>query len=314
MTDPGPDRTALLLARLADTFPDQPAPLPSIVGAAHAERRRRRRRDALLVVAVLALGFSGGLAFEQLRPGGGAERSVDRIAGTARACDKGNPVPPSEPIPPGPDYPTNAAGQTFGSAIDNSPQPDLIAAIGDCGRTGYIASDRFAEPAPWIPGAGSSQPQSVPVYESDGVTQIDTFTQETGTPVAEGVTNPPEPTDGPDSDDLLGTWTVQIAGISAGGSEQYDTYRDLDLWIAFYRGGVVQVHNGCRDLGGGFSLESGSFAATDFNLEYGGAQECAREAPLTAILNNVRHVTQSRGRAYLHLENFRIGLNLTRAS
>lgn len=316
MTEPGPDRTALLLERLADTFPDQPAPLSSIVGAAHSGQRRRRRRNALLVVAVLALGFSGGLALEQLRPGDGAERTVDRIADTTpeRSCDKNNPVPPTEPIPRGPDYPTNAAGQTYGSAIDNSPQPDLIGAIGDCGRTGYIARDRFAEFPPWIPGAGSSQPQSVPVYESDGVTQIDTFTQDPGTPVADGVTNPPAPSDGPDSDDLLGTWTVQIAGIRAGGAEQYDTYRDLDLWVAFHRGSQVQVHNGCRDLGGRFTLESGAFATADFDLEYGGARDCAREAPLTAILDNVRHVTQSGGRTYLHLENFRIALSLTPAN
>jgi hypothetical protein len=66
--------------------------------------------------------------------------------------------------------------------------------------------------------------------------------------------------------------------------------------------------------GGRFTLKSGAFATTNFDLEYGGAQECAREAPRTTILDNVRHVTQSRGRIYLHLENFRIALSLTRAS
>lgn len=185
MTKPVPDRTALLLERLAESFPDQTAPLPSIIGAAHVERRRRRRRNGLLVGAVVAMGLSGGLAADQMGLGSGSERSTDQIADTPRpSCDKNNPVPPSDPIPSGPDYPTNAAGQTYGAAIDNSPLPDLVAAIGDCGRTGYVARDRFSEPPPGIPGAGSSEPLSVPVYESDGVTQIDTFTQEPGKPVA----------------------------------------------------------------------------------------------------------------------------------
>lgn len=36
-------------------------------------------------------------------------------------------------------------------------------------------------------------------------------------------------------------------------------------------------------------------------------------APLTAILENVRHVTQAGPRTYLHLEDFRIAVSLTPA-
>lgn len=310
MTDQD-DRTARLLEHLAATVPDGPAPLASLVSVAHAGRRRRRRRDAALAGAVLAVVLVCGAAMGRVLPGDDARRSTDRIADSAPPCDRSNPVPPSEPIPRGPDYPTNAAGQTYGSAVDSSPRPDLLAAVGDCGRTGYIVRDRLEEPPPWVPGAGSTAPRSTPVFESDGVTQIDTFTQDPGTTVADGVTNPPAPKDSPDAVDVLGDWTALIAGVRAGGKEQYDTFRDVDLRITFYPD-HVQVRDGCSDRGAGFSLEDGALALTSaFEVEYGNEPGCERSAPLTAILDNVRHVTQSDGRTYLHLENFRIAVVLT---
>lgn len=314
MTD---DTTTRLLERLAETVPDQPAPLATLLGAARAGRRRRARRNAALVVGALVLAVGAGAGFQQALPDDGTQRS-DRVADTGPdpsvlPCDKNNPVPPSEPIPRGPDYPTNATGQTYGRAMDNAPQPDLVSAIGDCGRTGYIERDRFEEPPPWVPGAGS-KPQSFPVYESDGITQIDTFTQDPGTTVADGVTNPPATSDGPDAADLQGRWTATIAGSSHGEKDAYDTYRDLDLWIAFYADDRIQVHDGCQTLDTGVTVERGAFTlASPFDLVLGGAHpDCEGSAPLTAILDNVRHVTQSGGRTYLHLADFRIALVLTR--
>lgn len=305
------DDTTRMLERLAETFPERPAPLPDLVRAARAGRRRRTRRNVALVAGALVLAGAGGIAAQQALPGD--ERSTDRIADTApdAPCDKQDPQPPSEPVPSGPDYPTNASGQTYGSARDNSRQPDLVAAIGDCGRTGYIERDAFGEQPPWEPGAGAPGPRSTPVYESDGLTRIDTFTQSPGTTVADGVTDPPAPVDGPDAVDVEGDWTALVAGISSGGEEQYDTFRDVDLRITFYRD-AVQVRDGCRDLGAGYNLEDGAFAlTTPFEIEYRTESGCERSAPLTAILENVRHVTQAGQRTYLHLEDFRIAVSLT---
>lgn len=306
------DDTTRMLERLAETFPERPAPLPELVRAAHEGRRRRTHRNVALAAGVLVLAGTAGVAGQQVLVGG-TERSTDRIADTApdAPCDKQDPQPPSEPVPSGPDYPTNASDQTYGSARDNARQPDLIAAIGDCGRTGYIERDAFGEPPPWEPGAGGVAPRSTPVYESDGLTRIDTFTQSPGTTVDDGVTDPPAPAGGADAIDVEGDWTALIAGISSGGKEQYDTFRDVDLRVRFYRSSV-QVHDGCRDLGAGYSLEDGAFAlTTPFEIEYRSEPGCERSAPLTAILENVRHVTQSGPRTYLHLENFRIAVSLT---
>jgi hypothetical protein len=308
MTD---DRTAQLLERLADTVPDRAAPLPSIVEAAHAGRRRRRRRDAVLVVTAVAVALGGGVALDRTLTRNGAERSVDRIADTTAPCDRSSPRAPTSPVPRGPDFPTNASGLTYGGHTDGR-MPDLVATIGTCGRTGYTYSADHDEPPPWVPGAGGSAPRVIPVYESDGVTQIDTFEQSPGTAVADGVTDPPAPADGPDAVDVRGDWTALVAGISNGGRQQYDTFRDLDLAIGF-DGDEVTAYDGCRTWTAGFGLEGGALTLTrSFAVEGGNDVGCRRAAPLPAILDNVRHVTQSRERTYLHLDNFRIAVSLTR--
>lgn len=127
-------------------MPERPAPLPELVQAAHAGRRRRTRRNVALAAGALVLVGAAGVAGQQVLPGG-TERSTDRIADTApdASCDKQDPQPPSEPVPSGSDYPRNASGQTYGSARDTSRQPDLVAAVGDCGRTGYIERDALSE-------------------------------------------------------------------------------------------------------------------------------------------------------------------------
>ncbi len=100
---------------------------------------------------------------------------------------------------------------------------------------------------------------------------------------------------------------------SSGGGEHYDTYRDLDLRLVF-RDSAVEAHDGCSNRAAGFTLEDGAFAmTTPFELELAGAPGCASAAPLAAILDNVRHLTQSGKRTYLHLENFRIAIMLSRA-
>lgn len=261
-------------------------------------RRKQAFAAAALAIAVL-------LSLD------GAEPSVDRVAATAATCDRSSPQPPSSLVPHGPDFPTNAAGLTYGGHTDGR-MPDLIATIGVCGRTGYTYTDDHEEPAPWVPDAGGSAPRAIPVHESDGVTRIDTFTQNPGTTVADGVTDPPAPTGGPDAADVLGQWTAVVAGIRSGGRDQYDTYRDLDLAIGF-DGDEVRAYDGCRTWTAGFVLEGGELTLTrPFAVEGGHAVGCPPAAPVPAIVENVQHVTQSGGRTYLHLADLRIALALTR--
>lgn len=89
-----------------------------------------------------------------------------------------------------PDYAVNANGQTYGTSGDaNYPEdyPDLIAVIGDSGKQGYVYREDFLgdlaaspEEAVEIENTirnGTYVPRSVKVYDSDGVTVIDTFTE-----------------------------------------------------------------------------------------------------------------------------------------
>lgn len=303
MTDDTTDTTRLL-ERLAATFPDQPAPLPTLVEAAHAGRRRRTRRTIALVAASGVLALGAGITVQQALPDDGARRS-DRVADSGEVCDRGAPRSPS-PVPQGPDYPTNASGLTYGAHSDEK-MPDLIAAMGVCGRTGYLRATDLEDPAPWVPGAGGTDGRILPLYESDGVTQIDTFEEGRG---GASSADPPAPT-GPDAAEVQGEWTALIAGISSGGTDQYDTFRDLDLSIAF-DGEDLRVFDGCRTWSSGFSLEDGELALSG---PFSAASDisCKRAAPLPQVLDNIRHVTESGKRIHLHLANSQIAVVLTRA-
>jgi len=74
----------------------------------------------------------------------------------------------------------NARGETFGVENDDG-TPDLVAVIATNGREGYAYDDELSEPQPKsLPEAlaqASAYPngRDVPVYESDGQTQIGTF-------------------------------------------------------------------------------------------------------------------------------------------
>lgn len=89
----------------------------------------------------------------------------------------------------GNDYPTTPDGRTFGTLPTGDEQglavsdlPDLIAAVGEQGRHGYITREAFmGGPAPSSPGEAlaaqeKAEAVTVPVYAEDGTTVIDTFT------------------------------------------------------------------------------------------------------------------------------------------
>jgi hypothetical protein len=309
--------TAQLLTRLAETFQERPAPLTSLLAAAREGRRRKNQRMSGLAAAAVALVAAGGTVTAQALIGDGGEHAPDVVAEPHQVteCDGKSVTKSPEQVPQGPDYPKNAAGLTYGGASRDGHSPDLLAVVGDCGRTGYVHATELDEPAPWSPGAGDSNPRTVKVYESDGTTQIDTFTTvagESGTPGEspdQGASRPP----GPNGADVEGDWSAVIAGIvNENGAEQYDTFRDLDLTVTFMDD-RVRVGDGCQMWEGGFELDGGAFSlTTSLDAVTVKATGCDRAAPLPAVVENVRLITRSGKRTYLHLANGRIVVSLTR--
>jgi hypothetical protein len=92
------------------------------------------------------------------------------------------------PVPtggPAPDYPRNAAGQTYGSAAEaGSPDqvPDLILVSLGQGRRGYVKKAELDPPdftnpedaVEWSRQNEGKPPRVITVYESDGTTAIGT--------------------------------------------------------------------------------------------------------------------------------------------
>lgn len=102
----------------------------------------------------------------------------------------------SPPAPKGPavtDWPVNARGMTYGSALQAmSPEdePDLIQVVATNGKVGYALRSDLNGPMPSTPQeavrqqpAAPGQNRVVPVYEADGVTKIGVFVIETGAPL-----------------------------------------------------------------------------------------------------------------------------------
>ncbi|MBN1459971.1 MAG: hypothetical protein JXA57_10560 [Armatimonadetes bacterium] len=82
-------------------------------------------------------------------------------------------------------WPTNERGQTYGTPQETAVgyhEPDLMRVLATNGKTGYALSADLAGPEPSSPEEAlewqaehGSEPRTIPVYESDGVTQIGVF-------------------------------------------------------------------------------------------------------------------------------------------
>ena len=92
-------------------------------------------------------------------------------------------------VPHKTDFDVNENGETFGSASDViyvEDEPDLMAALGDNGKEGYIRKSEAdggvsecstpEETVRKIEELTANGPRVINLYESDGVTVIDTFT------------------------------------------------------------------------------------------------------------------------------------------
>jgi len=95
-------------------------------------------------------------------------------------------------------YPTNAKGQTYGPNRPMAQEPDLIAATATNGRDGYVLRTDLEGPVPSTPAealrmqaAQAGKDRVIPVYESDGTTQIGVFVIGSGS-VTEVVAQPPD--------------------------------------------------------------------------------------------------------------------------
>ena len=92
-------------------------------------------------------------------------------------------------------YPVNQNGDTFGSATaaqDPSEEPDLIEVIANGGKKGYAYKSDLEEGSTfktpeqalaWQKSKGN-KPTIIPVYDSDGINRIGTFTHFPGAPEA----------------------------------------------------------------------------------------------------------------------------------
>lgn len=69
--------TTRMLERLAETFPEQPAPLSSLVTAARQGQRRKSRRVLAMAAASVALVLGGSAVVQQLVAGDASRPSVD---------------------------------------------------------------------------------------------------------------------------------------------------------------------------------------------------------------------------------------------
>lgn len=81
-----------------------------------------------------------------------------------------------------PSFPHNARGQTYGSsAFSKAPadDPDLILVVATNGQEGYVQAGDLNGPTPRTPEEAAAMsktpPRSIPVFLSDGQTQIGIF-------------------------------------------------------------------------------------------------------------------------------------------
>lgn len=92
-------------------------------------------------------------------------------------------------VPHKTDFEVNENGETYGTAGDliyYEDEPDLIAVVGNNGIEGYVRKTELEADTPSCPEEAvkmmeerkrnGNQPRVIDVYESDGVTVIDTFT------------------------------------------------------------------------------------------------------------------------------------------
>lgn len=147
--------------------PEVPDDMDARLRAALESERHRRRKHR----SVATLGLAAALTALVL---GGAA-----LAG---AFDADSPAPwPEPPLAAESVYPTNAAGETYGTHEPLVEQPDLMAAVGRHGVHGYLRRSDIIGTPPETPEEAEEMNKRglrgyrVPLYAADGVTVVGEF-------------------------------------------------------------------------------------------------------------------------------------------
>ncbi|MHB1342636.1 MAG: hypothetical protein ACYCX5_12895 [Coriobacteriia bacterium] len=128
-------------------------------------------RRLAVVLTLLALAVTAGIAFAMPNT---EQPDVGDADPDARMLV---PAAPSWNL-----WPTNERGQTYGKPQETSAgchEPDLMMVLATNGKVGYALSADLAGPEPSSPEEAvrwqaerGSEPRTIPVYESDGITQV----------------------------------------------------------------------------------------------------------------------------------------------
>ncbi len=147
---------------------------------ARRHRRHRRRLVAVVAVGVVAAALVTGVTIAA--ESGSHRQDADDLR-TTSATDLG------QSGSPGP-YPTNANGQTYGPNHPGAGTPELMLAHAERGENGYMYWSDLMGPVPgpgedeWFASTRGKQ-REVPLYESDGTTQVGVYVAGNGDETAE---------------------------------------------------------------------------------------------------------------------------------
>jgi hypothetical protein len=148
----------------------------SVMSEIRAQRPRRRRRRRRLVVTAVGLGAAAVALFAgaTIASESGSHRQHANDLRPNSVTDLGHSGSPSP-------YPTNASGQTYGPHHPGAGFPELMAAHASRGENGYLYWEDLMGPVSgpgeekWFLATQNQHRREVPLYESDGVTQVGVF-------------------------------------------------------------------------------------------------------------------------------------------
>lgn len=159
------------------------------------KRVRQPRKRRRVVVVAIAAGVAVAAMLGGVALAGGFHFASPPQPLNPAAIPGGSPQPPAAASSL---YPTNAKGQTYGPDLPMAEEPDLIAATATNGRDGYVLRTDLEGPVPSTPAealrmqaAAAGNDREIPVYESDGTTQIGVFVIGGGS-ATEDVAPPPD--------------------------------------------------------------------------------------------------------------------------
>lgn len=179
-THPTDDERGMEAEEFAQLLPAPPVQEPSedrlrelrrcVMGEIRAQRPRRRRRLAVTAVGLgaAAVALFAGVTIASESGSHRQDANDLRPNFNTSMGHSGSPSP----------YPANANGQTYGPNHPGAGFPELMAAHASRGENGYMYWEDVMGPVPgpgeenWFLATQNRRRREVPLYESDGVTQV----------------------------------------------------------------------------------------------------------------------------------------------